>query len=183
MKYCQECGKPVGENAKYCPSCGTLLDSVEIERTPKDITEQLDGTKKLHCPKCRSRNIVPTIEKQTTQGTALFGKSVMGLGLATMSAETATEYDWLCKDCGIRFPNIASYDKKIVSYGAAQMLSKWVGILIGLITIHFAATGIWKMVLIMLGVEAFLVGAFYYARFMRNKLIEERYAYEKACFE
>ena len=34
MKYCRKCGSQLKDNAKYCPSCGTLYTAAEASENP-----------------------------------------------------------------------------------------------------------------------------------------------------
>lgn len=190
MKYCQECGKPIDDLAKFCSYCGTAqLAPTEEQKAEKEpvrmqFEEHKAGApKKLHCPNCKSRNIVHTVEVETTDGAALLGNTFSGLGLASFSAQKEMQYDWLCKDCGIRFPNIQTIRKKIPQYAQAQTAAKWVSILIAMIAICFALLAIWDMVLVMVGCEGLMYALFAHAKRREESLTRELYRLQADCFD
>ncbi len=65
MKFCYQCGKPVSDNAKFCPACGT---SLVIEEPPKPRTcskcGEPIGDGDAFCMACGSKYTVSTQTKK-----------------------------------------------------------------------------------------------------------------------
>lgn len=119
MKYCQNCGKQISNEAKYCEFCGGLQNSAN------NSIEEYEGQNnpaiiKMHCPKCKSYHIGPILESQSTEGLSFHSISDTGFlpGLTMLgrfSSKTQNNYEWLCQDCGKHFPNVETLFEKASS--------------------------------------------------------------------
>lgn len=133
MRYCQECGKEIPDEAKYCNFCGHRQTAMETQNDAEHSKiPEIDAAKliadpplQLHCPKCRSTNLQALLKGQDTIGEALFTAPNNGIGFAGFGSKTTHHYEWLCKNCGIRFPRIEELESKVHDLATAIVFSKW----------------------------------------------------------
>ena len=124
MKYCQNCGKPIHEAARFCESCGYEQLPCQNSAAPEKQDSKTSASqpafrcaaeksRKIHCPVCRSSNLQAIVKNKTTDGggVAVPVGRLFALGLS--DSKTEYEYEWLCQDCGQRFPQIQELRKKL----------------------------------------------------------------------
>lgn len=99
MSFCPKCGKEVAEGIAFCTSCGNKMS--------EDAPVTQSGSKKLHCPNCKSHNL--TVTTESSVGSAIStGRTVR----TTMVSNTHRNY-WVCSDCGTKFRNIQNLEEEI----------------------------------------------------------------------
>lgn len=145
MKYCHNCGKQLDDYMKFCPACGQGQDLNNDSKMAEPVyapasVHVSNPQRQLHCPHCKSVNIQSTLESQTTDGGALHIPLGNGIGISNISGTTTQHYDWLCLNCGIRFPNIHELEQKLASLKFASSLSAVCAIIAILGTIYYLIT-------------------------------------------
>lgn len=74
---------------------------------------QFSTSGRLHCPKCKSRNLVATSEAGKTEGSAMSSRVSKNEVMTTYSSKTFTRNFWLCRDCGHKFRNIENLEQEL----------------------------------------------------------------------
>lgn len=119
--FCRNCGKEIADNVRFCMHCGQPCGNEKIESS-ESVASELPHTTSgngIPCPACGSTNTEPLVHTTTqTQaggysclggicGGLLFGPAGLLIGLCgrSASARTSTQTRWICKSCGLEFPN------------------------------------------------------------------------------
>lgn len=129
--YCRKCGKEIESNEEYCGACKIEIEEKATVQEERDKTN-LNISKKLCCPKCKSRNIQIVTNTQyhtETKGggysasKGCCGYMILGgpLGLlcgacgnkSKTTVTSTTTNAWVCHDCGNKFRDIADIDLDI----------------------------------------------------------------------
>lgn len=120
--FCKHCGNELPDNAKFCIHCGHPCDDSSVAQDAParfDPSYTPGAANGIPCPSCGSTNTEPMVH--TTTQTKAGGYSCLGgacggvllgpvgllLGLCGRSASTQTSSQtrWVCKNCGLEFPN------------------------------------------------------------------------------
>ena len=191
MRYCQECGKTIPEDAKFCSYCGhkQTVTETELNAEIRDAF-QVNALKtedethmQLHCPKCRSTNIQVLLKGQETLGEALFTAPNHGLGFAGFGAKTTHHYEWLCNNCGIRFPRIEELEKRVSDLAAAIVLSKWLMVIFLIATVVVLVMRELHFLYITIPGSVILFVIWIYAKSRIGMREAELYTFKTRCFD
>lgn len=120
MAFCTHCGKPVGDSAAFCGSCGARLNAVPAATPAPTPTSapapaydpaaaHAPHTGSLHCPSCKGTHLSPVVESSVNGALT----SHRGNLSATRVSNTHRNY-WLCNTCGNKFRNIQNLQEEIV---------------------------------------------------------------------
>ena len=104
MSICPNCNSTLSENATFCASCGTKVSSAQ---------QVNNHTGKLHCPQCKSHNLMVTTESSVT-GAVTAGSR--GGRISSTHVSNNHQTFWVCGDCGTKFRNIQSLASEIKKY-------------------------------------------------------------------
>ena len=193
MKYCQNCGKPIHEAARFCESCGyeqlpCQKSAVPDKQESKPSAAQpalmytAEKSRKIHCPVCRSSNLQAIIKNQTTDGggVAVPVGRLFALGLS--DTKTEYEYEWLCQDCGHRFPQIQELKKKL-SKKNFELVLCIVCLLVAIAVTGYVLAVDYKSALSITISCIFIFAALIiYTVLCKNKLTEDIYYYHTRCY-
>jgi hypothetical protein len=188
MKYCHNCGKQLEDMMNFCPSCGqeqSMHHSVETS-TPVENprTDKPAGRHRhLHCPNCKSTNIMAALESQVTDGGALHIPIGNGLGISSFTGETHQRYDWLCQNCGIRFPNIYELEKKISAIKIVPPLTLVLIILSLVGMVYYLLKGLTNSLFIPISCFIFFSAIHLYARKEIASQTNLILYYKERCFD
>ena len=86
---------------------------------------------RLHCPHCRSGQLIAVSEADGTTGVATHSRITRNFGVTSYSSNTVTRYYWMCRDCGHRFRNLEDLNKELDKETENERISKKVVIVIG----------------------------------------------------
>ena len=64
------------------------------------------ATGRLHCPHCRSEQLVAVSESLQSGGLATTNRVTRNASVTTYSTNTVNRHYWLCRDCGHKFRNL-----------------------------------------------------------------------------
>ncbi len=87
--------------------------------------------RRLHCPHCRSEQLIAVSEADETTGVAAHSRITRNLGVTSYSSNTVTRYYWMCRDCGHKFRNLEDLNKELVKETENEKITKKVAIVIG----------------------------------------------------
>ena len=191
MKYCQECGKTIPKDSKYCNFCGhkqmvcETNEAIVTQDPPEFDTVKavLDTHLQLHCPKCRSTKLQAILKDQETHGNAVFTALNQGLGFTGFGAKTTHHYEWLCQNCGIRFPRIEDIEKKVHDIATAIVLAKWMMILSLIATLVVIIINEMYCLYVTIPVSAIFLIIWMCAKSAIEGKKAELYTFRKRCFE
>lgn len=106
MNYCPTCGQQIDDTNAFCPSCGTAI-------APQDPMSAVQGkgrgTKRLHCPSCKSTAIVPFIENVGSIGSA----QRLTKNIAVGNSKSINKSYWMCQHCGHKFRNVEDLQNEV----------------------------------------------------------------------
>lgn len=108
MSFCPQCGQQVADGLRFCSNCGAQQVQDAPATQSQTTTVQPTDVRKLHCPNCRSTNIVITTEDSVS------GALTTGSGhIAATTVETKHRNYWICCDCGTKFRNIQNLEEEL----------------------------------------------------------------------
>ena len=187
MKYCQNCGKQISSEAKFCEFCGGQQSSITTA-TQKWESQPNNTVRKIHCPKCKSYNIGPILDGQDTEGFSLhniFASSLFSgfTMLGGFSSKTKNNYEWLCMDCGKHFPNVETLFEKARAAADVPTVAKVFCVLAVIAVVGFAFTAAWIRagVFTVAAVLFFIISKLAVRRY--EQLLETAQYWEYMCFE
>ena len=99
--------------------------------------EQGSGTvrSRLHCPHCRSEQLIVVSEAGETTGVATHGRMTRNTGMTTYNTRTVNRHYWMCKECGHKFRNLEDLNNELVKETKNEKVLKIVAIVFGLLTL------------------------------------------------
>ena len=174
MSYCYHCGKELRNGAKYCDHCG---------KEQNCNLNQSGNKKQLHCPVCKSLDIIPIVNGHSSGGTGSAVGFGSGIIIGRFDSETTIEHGWLCRSCGINFERIEELYRKQSYYKTVLVTAVSFAIIAIIATIYALITRIdvllWVTIpcVVIFGIIAWI------AKAIANSIIIKTYYLEMHCFD
>jgi len=178
VSYCYNCGKELRDTAKYCDYCG----KEQIVRHNSDFKHS-GNRKQLHCPICKSTNIVPIVNGQTLDGTGTAIGLGSGVTIGLVNSKTTNKYGWLCKNCGRAFDRVEELDKKISYYKTVQVMAVFCMSVAIIATIYALITHIDSLMWVTIPCVVIFGIIFVIAKLTANSTVQQKLYLEKSCFD
>lgn len=179
MSFCQNCGNELNEGARFCGNCGyNQQDTVIAPRSTRT-----NGSKRLHCPECKSSDISPIVETDITGGTSLNHSFSKRNSVSSMQFNNTHRNYWMCSSCGCKFRNLQNLEEELKN--TKNLFTRGIiGIVFIFVLMFFFTSavgfGFFSFLCIFL-ILLFAVAAFILKNRI-SKLDEERAYLKKRCF-
>lgn len=178
MRYCQNCGKELNEGAQFCSHCG------QNTHTVSHTEHQKSRGNRIHCPRCKSMQLSPVVETQTTGGTAVHTPLTRKTSMTTYSSHSIHRNYWMCQSCGHKFRNLENLQEELAEKERIVKLCTRVMILLGVFLLLFLVTDLWLWSLILfVPVELFLVAYLLSEKNQIKKMTALKKHLSKHCFD
>ncbi len=128
MSICPNCNSSLQENAIFCASCGSKVSP----DTPQQVRNH---SSKLHCPQCKSHNLMVTTESSVTGAVTTSSRSGR---ISSSHVSNNHQTFWVCGDCGTKFRNIQSLDEEIKKYKNSPTIFFVLAIVAAIICIYLS---------------------------------------------
>ena len=175
---CPNCKVVLRENAKYCEYCGKkqIVGQYSYSR-------QIGNQNQLHCPMCKSPNIVHIISGQSSDGTGAAIGLNSGFMIGGFNSKTTNEYAWLCKNCGITFERIGELDKKLSYYKAVQGMAIFCAIVAIIATVYALIADINSLMWVTIPCVIVFAIIFGISKAIADSIAYKRVYLEQNCFD
>jgi len=178
MSYCSNCGKELRANANFCDHCG------KPQTVRYNDNFILNGSKnQIHCPVCKSTNIIHILHSQSSNGTGAAIGLNSGITIGNINSKSSHEYRWLCKNCGITFERIEEINDKISHYKTVQAMAILCTAVALIATICALITRIYSLMVVTIPCVAIFGGIFGIAYVSANSYVAKKSYLEKNCFD
>lgn len=109
MSFCQNCGKEMNESARFCSHCGHSQNAA----VPAQKTTRNSGSRRLHCPECKSTDISPIVETEISGGTSLNHSFSKKNSISAIQFNNTHRNYWMCSSCGCKFRNLQNLEEEL----------------------------------------------------------------------
>ncbi|MBQ3193691.1 MAG: zinc ribbon domain-containing protein [Oscillospiraceae bacterium] len=179
MSFCQNCGKELNDGARFCGNCG----QDQHASVPATKPTRTGGTKRLHCPECKSHDISPVVETEVTGGTSLNHSFSKRNSVSAMQFNNTHRNYWMCSSCGCKFRNLQNLEEELKN---TENLVKrgiiGIVLLVALMLFCNATLGFGFSSFVFIFTILLTVASIFVLKHRISKMREERAYLKKRCF-
>ncbi|MBQ4550432.1 MAG: hypothetical protein IJA49_05010 [Oscillospiraceae bacterium] len=146
------------------------------------------GIKRLHCPHCRSQQLIAVTEATQSGGVATTNRVTRNSSMTTYSANTINRHYWMCRECGHKFRNLEDLNAELKQNTRIAEVNKKltaifaVALLVSMLTIILAG-GLLGILMILVMFVATVGLGITLGLWLRSQLVVKKLAPEKAFLE
>lgn len=179
MSFCRHCGTEIQNSTLFCPNCGQSQQQSSIPARQPLST----GSKRLHCPNCRSNSISPVVETEISGGMSMNHSFSRKNSVSAISLNNTHRNYWMCSDCGHKFRNLQNLEEELAALHKA-VRSAILGIILLVVLGVFSSStlGFGITLAFLAPVIALVIVAIFVVKNKIGKMEAERVYLKKHCF-